>query len=595
MPSYLENFGLDIFLESEERFQGLMGYTAENGRAIFGYYGMPYLLMTYGDPQMILRVIDNPDTGAHEVVGMDTHAAGPCVWKARVSSININRKDADPLQKRVVLQKPDGSGGMAVVNVINADVLPSYMENDLITLQMVGFPIYLQYFQDEDEYADSMRDEKSGKSFLLSPGTLIPCGLLTNRNPNSKHFEEDENKDDWMQICGTVKRLSYGVFGLNGDRKNTYIRCFIDTEFGELELAHTFDQVEEPFRGNIRVGSLVHCLCVLSGDAAIYDYENGIVLDEKNNLALLRSVFSGDDPQRLGAVLCEDVIHMSDTSGKQYNGKQEVIDRIRTVNETIKDEPGDKCFAYLATITGVEDGAEPLPYGPDTRCLVLAYTEPDNYQSIVFIDLDKNRRIQRLSISRNSRYHFLLDPEPERKSIWEEFEPPKDVVTPILIRAKLNGLVDDALTEGTLLSEEIDDGEYLRNAQKMVNQLPEDSQRDVALQNVFGYLTAKAAEAELVSRMHTETTQSGLVCHYSPKNAMSGKYDSLLEGEWLEKLKELAETGKLFFMDYSFFREMQKLDEKAERSILLTALVLAQKIGKQCSQFRMNRFDKEEK
>lgn len=35
--------------------------------------------------------------------------------------------------------------------------------------------------------------------------------------------------------------------------------------------------------------------------------------------------------------------------------------------------------------------------------------------------------------------------------------------------------------------------------------------------------------------------------------------------------------------------------KKAERSILLTALGLAQKIGKQCSQFRMNGFDKEEK
>lgn len=583
MPSYLENFGLDYLAESEESIQGIMGYTAQNGKAIFGYYGMPYLLMDYGDAQMIARVVDDPETGNHIVTGMDTHGAGPCIWKARVSSININRKDADLLQKRIVVNKEDGTG-MAVVNLINADVLPSFMDGDPIEMQMIGLPVFLQYFRDEDEYAESVRDEKTGKSFMLSEGAVFPSGMLQNRNPNGDHFEEDEDNDDMMVVRGTVKKLYHGVFQMGDVRQNSYIRCFIDTEFGPLELAHTFEQVEEACRSNIRVGSVVNCVCVLSGDVAIHEYENGIVLDEKHNLALLRSVFSGDDPRRLGPVLAENVAFTSESNGKQYTGKQAVIDRISTVISRIKDDPENKCFAHYATITEILDGEEALPYGVGTRCLVLAYGEPENYEGIAFIELDDSGKITALSISTNSRYRFRLDPMPVKKSVWDDFEMPENVFNPMLTRAKFNDLVEENVTEDTLLKDETDDRSYRDNAQRMLDLLPDDEFREERLKNLFGYLTAKAAESEYNNRKSVDQKRGCQIAHYSPMHAWAGEYDSLLDGDIYEKLKDLMETGKLFYNDYSFLCEMRQLSAGEREDILFTALVFAQKIGKHHAQ-----------
>ena len=580
MPCYLENFGLDFLLESEDSLRGIMGYTAQNGKIIKGYYGMPYILKDYGTPEMSVRVISNQDTGKQVIVGMDAHAGGSCIWEARVSQININRNDADLLQKRIVIKREDGSGGMAVVNLVNADVLPSYMEDDLITMQMVGFPVLLQYFKDEDEYAESTRDEETGKCFMLEEGVLFPSGLLQNRNPNSEHFEENEDHDDWMQVRGTVKKLYRGVFRMDDVTVNSYIRCFIDTEFGELELAHTYEQVEEPYRGNIRVGSIVHCLCVLSGDVAIRDYENGIVLDEKNDLALLRSVLAGDDPRRLGAVLCDDAVFTSESNGKQYHGRQAVIDRITTVNTRIKDDPENKCFAHFATITEVLDGEEPMPYGPDTRCLVLAYGDTDNYEGIAFIELDKTGRIARLSISKSSRYRFQIDPKPNKVSVWDKSEMPLNIVDPMLARAKFYDLIGEDMSEEELLADESDDQRYRNNIQQMLDALPDDDKREEHLRNLFGYLTAKAAESEFNYGKSLAGKLNGHLTDYSPTQAWAGEYDALLDGELYEKLKMVMNTGKLFYNDYSFQKQLRTLSEEERLDLLKTALIIAQKIGK---------------
>ena len=584
MPSYLENFGLGFLAESEESIRGIMGYTAQNGKAIFGYYGMPYLQMGYGDPEMIARVVDDPETGDHILTGMDTHAAGPCIWKARISSANIDRKDADLLQKRIIVNKADGSGGMAVVNLINADVLPSFLEGELIEMQMIGLPVFVQYFQNENEYAEENRDAKTGKCFLLSDGMIFPSGLLQNHDPHGDHFEENEDDDDLVLVRGTVKKLYHGVFKLGEVQQNSYIRCIIDTEFGELELAHTFEQVEEACRGNIRVGAIVSCVCVLSGDVAIYDYENGKVLDEKNDLALLRAVFSGGDPQRLGAALNEDVIFTSESNGRQYSGKQAVIDRISTVTTRIKDDPENKCFAHYATITKIQDGEAPLPYGPGARCLALAYGEPKNYEGIAFIDIDKDGRIEKLTISTSPRYHFQVDPKPENHSIWDDVEMPVNVVDPMLARAKWNGLLEDEVTTESLLADETDDKSYRSNTQQMLDLLPEDDQREKRLKNLFGYLTAKAAESEYNYRRWAGAGQFGHLAHYSPINAWEGEYDSLLDGAVYEELKDLMETGKLFYNDYSFLCQVRHLSSEERAETLEASLIFAQKIGKRYAQ-----------
>ena len=72
------------------------------------------------------------------------------------------------------------------------------------------------------------------------------------------------------------------------EKHNAYIRCIIGTQYGDLELVHTIDQVAEEQRCNIKAGAIVSGAFVLSGDAAIYEYEKGMVLDAEHDLRLLR-------------------------------------------------------------------------------------------------------------------------------------------------------------------------------------------------------------------------------------------------------------------------------------------------------------------
>ena len=126
MPLYLNCHGLGFFQDDEETFGNLLKFVAHEGKGITGYYGLPYLNLHFGDPQMVLRTDYSEDKKSLEVKGLDNHSAGNAVWECKIGCFNINRKDADKLSRRIVVTRPDGSGGMAIINLVNADVLPSF-------------------------------------------------------------------------------------------------------------------------------------------------------------------------------------------------------------------------------------------------------------------------------------------------------------------------------------------------------------------------------------------------------------------------------------------------------------------------------------
>ena len=59
-------------------------------------------------------------------------------------------------------------------------------------------------------------------------------------------------------------------------------------------------------------------------------------------------------------------------------------------------------------IESVKDGDELLPYGEGKKCLVLATEKPEHYESIAFIELTAEGKIQKLTTSTNGRYQFKL-------------------------------------------------------------------------------------------------------------------------------------------------------------------------------------------
>ena len=577
MPLYMENFGLEVFTENDESMSGLIAHSAQNGVAITGYYGLPYFNQHYGSVQIILRTKPREGEESLELSGVDTHAAGRAIWTARLSGANVNPDDADKLSRRVILTRADGSGGMAVVNIVNADVLPSFMEDDLITLQVLAFPEFIGYYPDEDAYADSLPDRKYDKKFLLSDGCVFPSGLLKNRDPDNPDYGKNDHLDDLVNIRGTVKSARYGRFNVGEEEYRPYIVTTIDTEFGPLEIIHTPDQVDESLRENICEGAVVNMVGTLSGDAAIDEYEHGIVKDEEHDLALLRYVFADHDPERLRPVLLENTVYTAEYNNLQFTGADEIVERIKTVQD------GDKHFAHMATITEVnsEDGELP-EYPVGKRCIVLATGEETKYESIAFIEVDENGNIVKLRTSIDSRYHFQIDEKPKKKNILEDIEIPDSVMEPILLRARYHGIIDESITDEMVLGDIENANEYENNVRQMMETLPEATDKEqekTNMENLFGYLFAKAAEMEYAENHGTSSFRR--LCNYSPSDCWAGEVHSDLDEKGQEALEAALKLGRQFYSDLKFYSECNP-DEVYEDN-MLRALILTQILGRQFS------------
>jgi hypothetical protein len=582
MANFLENLGLGFFMEDEEDVVKLFSFVAQEGTPIVGYTNTIYMNRHFGDAQLIAREIINDADKQIEIVGLDTHSRGNCVWNVRLSGMNITPKDADAAQRYCVLKRADDGSGMTVAQIVNADVLPSFLEDDYVKLQMVGFGVDFHYFADEDEYAESCDEWHDGNKLALADGTMMPTGLLYNHDPNRDESEKNDDLDTCVLLRGTVKKLYWGFLDFNGEKGKGYIRCYIDTNFGELELIHTLEQIKESERINFKIGSIISGLFSLSGDAAIYEYDKGAIFDEEHNLRLLRYIFIKGEASRACRVFTDDATYSSAVSGKELNGKEEIIKFLQYVHDVNSDEE-KKYRAYMATITSIdEDGGAPAKYPVGKRCVVLAQGS-GNYESIAFIDTDKNGRITKLSLSDDPRYNFKIDDAPKNPDIFDDIKPLENVAEAIINRARFHGFIDDTVEDETITDNLSEYRSYKFNAERMLEALvanvtADDKER--ALSHVFGYLFVKETE-----RFVNETRflgNAGLLISYEPADALDGELHSRLSSDEHIALTETMKRASQFYSDYKHYRYFLKDSATVEvdaEDDLLKALIVVQRIG----------------
>jgi hypothetical protein len=583
MAPFLENLGLDFFAEDEEDIVRLFSLVAQEGTPIAGYGNTIYMNYNFGDAQLIAREVVNDADEQIEIVGLDTHSRGSCVWDVRLSGINITPKDADAAQRYCVLKRAEDGSGMVAAQIVNADVLPSFLEDDLIKLQMVGFGVDFHYFADEDEYAASCAELRDGKKLMLSDGTIMPMGFMLNHNPDHDESEKNDDLDTCVLLRGTVKKLYWGLLDFEGNEEKGYIRCYIDTQYGELELIHTLEQVEESERNNFKIGSIISGIFVLSGDAGIYEYGKGAIFDEEHNLRLLRHIFVKGEASRAFRAFAEDAIYASAASGKELSGKKQIIEFLQYVHDVYLDKK-DKYRAYMATIISIDYyGGAPPKYPFGKRCVVLALDGSDNYESIAFIDIDENGRITELTLSVDPRYHFKIDVAPKKPSVFDDIKPLENVAEALINRARFQGFVDDTVEDETITDNLSEYRSYKFNAEWMLEALVSDDTADDkerALSNVFGYLFAKETE-HFVNKTRF-TGNAGLLINYEFADALDGEIHSRLSPDEHSALTEVMKRASQFYSDYKHYRLFLKEDattDVAEEDDLLRALIVVQRIG----------------
>lgn len=576
MPNFIDNLGLGFIFDNDETMMNFFGYLVENGKPIPGYYGCPTFFNPMGSIDLFPKTKRKED-GQLEVVGLDTHCCGLNIWEMRNTGIDITPKGSLPTERAFMFKSNEDGSGLIPINLINADILPSFLEDDVVKMQMCAFPLDINYYADEDAYAEDQPETEDGKHWLLADGSLLPAKFLSNHS--IKDDENDEEKeyenDDYVLFKGVVKKVFHGVFEMEGHKERIYIRCIIDTNYGELIFAHTIDQVLAEQHDNIKVGSIISGVCVLSGDVAIREYENGFVKDFDNDFRLLRQVIAKGEAERMRPVLCEDAVYISDASKKTYVGANEIIERFNYIEK----ERDYKCFVTPATIVQVD--SDELEYPVGTRCMLISYNTEENVSAIVFMDVTESGDIKKIHITEDSRYHFTADEKPSYPSPLDDMELPESVIKPIYNRAQFHGFIDENVSLEELANGVVAAENWKINVDLMLEALRSNPQPDVeiALENIFGYLFAKAIEKTIIKNKKSSDPNDVLAISYDPTDAFEGKLVTRLNEENHNKVMKLMKKGQQFYKDFKFFIQLSEPNDDKFVEEITNALVVVQHIG----------------
>lgn len=577
MPNMVSNYGLNFLWEDDKTLNGFIGYLAQEGKVLPSYSGAPYLFTPTGASEFWLRTELKETNGENtlHVVGIDSHCGGNCIWKMAASDMSLGDDD-EPMSKLMMFKDYETGSGMVPIHIINPDVLPGILEDDAVTIQVVALPLNIRYFANEEEYDASIPRDEDGEKWSVAPGSLFPYGFFLNHAVDRPEEEQDNSLDDLVLFTGKVTKLLWGTFNVGDHEDRCFIRCFVDTQFGPLEFIHTPAQVPEEYIRNIKVGSIVSGKCLLSGDVALYEYENGMVKDHENDLKALRYTIEKGKAERLYAILAKDAQYHTYSSGDAFCGAKAIVEHLNYVHKAMNTE----CTAHLATITSI-DGDEALPYPVDTRCLILAYGNAGIYDSIAFLDCNEAGEITHIEISNDSRYHFKIDEKPHYKDPLADYKIPDSVVEPIVTRAKFMHFIDwDTEPEDVIAH--MQDYEYFKsNAEQMLEALEKEPQPDieVALENLFGYLFAKAIEQETNELTSTPGKGLRLISHYSPADAFAGILTSTFSEEEHKKFERKMERGKHFYTDCKVYTKNKQLTGDDFYETVITALITVQRIG----------------
>lgn len=411
----LRSYGLDVFEElmgeKEERDEWL-AYMARHAKECPAYGGV-YLNHYMGWVQFCLHMRRKTEK-EFELCSVDVHNEGNCVWTCRVKAVLPNAPD-DPMSKQVLVSTWEDEG-MAVVELINADILPSYEPGEKIQFQVIAQALQAHYYADEERFleaeADTSRAAEAAGEERWAPAEecVFPVGFLRRHTVEGGKKQEVplSEEDSVMRVWGTVKAVAVEEAKMEEKTASRYLVCRIDTEFGELEVVHSIDAVAQEERDNVKAGAVISAICQLSGDVMIYDYDQGIVRDEKNNLMLFRQAFAQNHAwERVRPALDENCHYRSENSGTELTGRDAIIAYLSGQCARM-DTPDQKYYAWYAELLSPKCDPPGPPHQEGERALALAQGEPDNYVSVAFLHTNADGYVDDIELSCDANYRFRI-------------------------------------------------------------------------------------------------------------------------------------------------------------------------------------------
>ena len=119
--------GLTKLIDDEEKIERFIRSTVKDGKILEGYSGNVTINNWFSNLQIIHNALKQPD-GNYTITDSYLHSTGNALWHFRVHPGSIDPPDYTELEKRVLITRADGTGGMGVLDLLNADVLPALLK-----------------------------------------------------------------------------------------------------------------------------------------------------------------------------------------------------------------------------------------------------------------------------------------------------------------------------------------------------------------------------------------------------------------------------------------------------------------------------------
>ena len=372
---HFRNVDLDFLFDKEGSLSGFVGKVLDSARIVSGY-GSFYLYSSIGDPEF--EIISNIDEKKQELdlASMETHVCGDCVWEMAVAS-DITDKSAHPLKRNIIFRDADNGEGLVPIGLRYSDVIPSFLPDDVIKMQVVAFAESVELFENEKAYFAACEKDENGNVVEPGNGVIFPSGLVHNHAPSPDGNDEENDRtqtDLYVILRSTIKSVIKG--GMSNWWKaddedeqsfHTFYYVNVDTLYGGLDIIIGANQLEKEQLELLEEGSVIYGVYTLSGDVVLDEFENGALFNEECDLRLIRQGLVKGETERCFSAFSENCVFDFAAENIEITGAKAAFEQFVKYRKS-----KERFITALASAAVVFDD-ESVDYSNSRRCIAVSY------------------------------------------------------------------------------------------------------------------------------------------------------------------------------------------------------------------------------
>jgi hypothetical protein len=398
MFNHFNSIDLGFLFEKENALSGFVQKVLDSARVINGYKGF-YLYSSIGEPEFEIIADTDDEKQEMELREMEAHVCGDNVWEMAVAT-DITDGNAHKMTRSIVFRNAETGEGLVPVGLRFSDVLPSFLPDDMIKIQIVAFAESVELFENEEDYFAVCEKDENGNAIEPGNGVIFPSGLVHNHTALPDEDEENDTgvTDLFCVLRSKIKRIEKG--GMTNWWKtddeseqtfHTFDYVTVDTLYGELELIVGASLLTEEQKKIYKEGSVIYSVITLSGDVCVDEFENGAVFNEECDLRLIRQGLVKGETDRIFSALTDDTEFEFPSENIRVSGKTGVLEELKKYQRS-----KERFITALSTASVVFDDGS-VDFGSSRRCVAISYGN-EIAEHLLFADTDENGKVSKIRI-----------------------------------------------------------------------------------------------------------------------------------------------------------------------------------------------------